>query len=90
MTTIFYNESQFYLIIMIMIWFFFIILAEWKRDFVYFILVTVMALPLGVYLLYVSESSILHYFFGTAVILCALYFSYMALVAGIKGRKDND
>jgi len=65
-------------------------MAEWKRDFIYFTMSALTGLPLGIYLLYVSESSILHYFFGLALILCGVYFSYMALVAGVKGRKDND
>ena len=80
--TIIYDTTT----MMLFIWFFFILIAEWKKDFVYFIFCSAIAIILGVNMLYTGE---LHYIFGTVILLTSVYFSYLALVYGIKFYRRN-
>ncbi len=87
MVMIEYTDAQFYLIIMLFIYSFFILLAEWKRDFAYFYISALLGLPLGVYLL-VAENEVLSYLFGTCIILISCYLSYIGLTLWRTIRKE--
>lgn len=70
------------LVLFFALWFW----AERKEDFVYFILASVLGLPMSVYLLY-NTTSMFDTFLGVGVMLLSVYTSFLALVYSVKGRK---
>lgn len=59
MTEILYNPTQFYLIFSFLLLAFFIIVAEWKEDFIYFLVTTIHALEMGIATIVISELNII-------------------------------
>ena len=86
-------NSQLILFLQIIIWFFFIIIAETKEDTVYFIVCSVLALTTGFNLLTIPN---LHALIGTTVMLTAIYFSFLAWACSdnirnrFKGEHENE
>lgn len=77
---ILYNETQFYLLINIIIWLTFFIFAEYKKDFIYFLVLTIIDIELGVFLLMLSND-ILNYMFGVIFIMLAIWHSALMFVS---------
>jgi len=81
-TTIFFSEP----LLMVYLWIFFIIVAEWKKDFVYFAFCSVIALILGVDMIGTWQ---IHYIYGVVVLLASVYFSILAFHYGMEWNKGR-
>jgi hypothetical protein len=77
--TIYFSNPLIYLII----WIFLLSLAEEKLDVVYFLIVSAIGLPFGVYIL-TTTSGTYDVFLGTAILLISVYTSFLAIIYGFK------
>ena len=76
MTEITYNAEQFIPIFLFLMFTFWIIMAEWKKDFIYFTLCIIFSIELGIQTLNMNDINII---ISLSLFVVAGYYSILAI-----------